>query len=91
MSEEQLDQSIFQITSCLIFTNEALIPFDFWAKAANLVRDVDMNDIVFVTLAEFLGIKLWTGDRELMKGLAKKGYTNFATTDEVYKMRSLLE
>jgi predicted nucleic acid-binding protein len=91
MSEEQLDQSIFQITSCLTFTNEALIPFDFWAKAANLVRDVDMNDIAFVTLAEFLGIKLWTGDKELMKGLARKGYTNFITTDELYKLRSLLE
>lgn len=91
MSEEQLDQSIFQITSCLTFTNEALIPFDFWIKATNLVRDVDMNDIAFVTLAEFLSIKLWTGDKELMKGLAKKGYTNFVTTDEVYKLRSLLE
>jgi len=50
-----------------------------------------MNDIAFVTLAEFLGIKLWTGDRELMKGLAKKGYTNFITTDELYKLRTLLE
>lgn len=91
MSEEQLEQSIFQITTCLNFTNEALIPFDFWTKAANLVRDVDMNDIAFVTLAEFLGVKLWTGDKELIKGLAKKGYTNFITTDEVYKLRSILE
>lgn len=90
-SEEQLDQSEYQITNCLEFTNEALIPFEFWIKGANLVRDVDMNDIAFVTLAEFLGIKLWTGDRELMKGLAKKGYTNFITTDELYKLRTLLE
>ncbi|MFN0173230.1 MAG: PIN domain-containing protein [Saprospiraceae bacterium] len=90
-SEEQLDQSEYQITNCLEFTNEALIPFEFWLKGANLVRDVDMNDIAFVTLAEFLGIKLWTGDRELMRGLAKKGYTNFITTDELYKLRTLLE
>ena len=60
-------------------------------KAANLVRDIDMDDIAFVTLAEFLGIKLWTGDRALMKGLAKKGYTNFSTTDELYNLRTLLE
>ncbi len=90
-SEEQLDQSEYQITNCLEFTNEALIPFEFWLKGANLVRDVDMNDIAFVTLAEFLGIKLWTGDRELMRGLAKKGYTNFITTDELYTLRTLLE
>jgi len=90
-SEEQLDQSEYQITKCLEFTNEALIPFEYWVKGAILVRDVDMDDIAFVTLAEFLGIKLWTGDRELMKGLAKKGYTNFITTDELYKLRTLLE
>jgi len=90
-SEEQLNQSEYQITNCLEFTNEALIPFEFWIKGANLVRDIDMDDIAFVTLAEFLGIKLWTGDRELMKGLAKKGYTNFITTDELYKLRTLLE
>jgi len=91
MSEEQLDQSIYQITNCLTFTNEALIPFEYWMKASNLVRDIDMDDIAFVTLAEFLGIKLWTGDRALMTGLARKGYSNFITTDELSKLRDLLE
>lgn len=90
-SAEKLDQSEYQITNCLVFTNEALIPFEFWVKAANLLRDIDMNDISFITLAEFLGIKLWTGDKELMRGLAKKGYNNFITTEELYKLRSLLE
>jgi|GEM_PF-609456 len=91
MSEEQLDQSIYQITDCLHFTNEALIPFEFWVKAANLVRDIDMDDIAFVTLAEFLDVKLWTGNVELIKGLAKKGSSNFITTDELHKLRILLE
>jgi predicted nucleic acid-binding protein len=91
MSEEQLDQSIYQITNCLTFTNEALIPFEHWMKASDLVRDIDMQDIAFVTLAEFLGIKLWTGDRALMKGLARKGYSNFITTDELSKLRDLLQ
>lgn len=90
-SEEQLDQSEYQIMNCLAFTNEALIPYEFWIRAANLVRDIDMDDIAFLALAEFLGIKLWTGDRELMRGLARKGYTNFVTTDELYKLRTLLE
>jgi predicted nucleic acid-binding protein len=91
ISEEQLEQSVYQITNCLTFTNEALIPFDIWMKAVNLVRDVDMNDVAFVALAEFLNAKLWTGDKELIKGLAKKGYTNFITTDELFKLRTLLE
>lgn len=91
MSEEQLDQSIYQITNCLTFINEALIPFENWLKAANLVRDIDMDDIAFVALTEFLSVKLWTGDRALMKGLAKKGYTNFITTDELFSLRTLIE
>jgi predicted nucleic acid-binding protein len=60
-------------------------------KAANLVRDIDMNDIAFVALAEFKSVKLWTGDKELMRGLARKGYTDFVTIDELFKLRSLLE
>ena len=91
LSEDQLDQSIYQITNCLNFTSEALIPFEFWLKAAEWVRDVDMDDIAFIALSEFSGYKLWTGDRELMKGLAKKGYHNFITTEELLNLRSLLE
>ncbi|MEZ4830240.1 MAG: PIN domain-containing protein [Bacteroidia bacterium] len=91
LNDDQLDQSIYQITDCLAFTNEALIPFEFWLKGASLVRDTDMNDISFLALSEFLGAKLWTGDKELMKGLAKKGYINFITTEELYNLRSLLE
>lgn len=91
LNEDQLDQSIYQITNCLIFSDESLIPFEFWLKGADLVRDIDMNDIAFLALSEFLGVKLWTGDRVLMKGLAKKGHLNFITTDELHNLRSLLE
>jgi predicted nucleic acid-binding protein len=91
LSDEQLDQSIYQITNYLNFTAEALIPFEYWLKGAELVRDIDMDDIAFLALNEVLGVKLWTGDRELMKGLAKKGYTNFITTEELFNLRSLLE
>ncbi len=91
LNEDQLDQSIYQITTSLNFTSEALIPFEFWLKGAELVRDIDMDDIAFIALSEYLGCKLWTGDRELIKGLAKKGYHNFITTEELLHLRSLLE
>jgi predicted nucleic acid-binding protein len=60
-------------------------------KAVEIVKDTDTDDVAFVALAEFLGIKLWTGDKELMKGIAKKGYTNFITTDELHTLRAILE
>ena len=91
MTEEQLDQSIYQITNQIIFTNEALIPFEFWLKGADLVRDTDMNDIAFLALSELLVSILWTGDKELVKGLVKKGFSNFITTEELYQLRHLLE
>jgi predicted nucleic acid-binding protein len=91
LNNEQLDQSIYQITNCLNFTAEALIPFEYWLRGADLVRDVDMDDIAFLALTEFLSVKLWTGDKELMKGLAKRGYTNFITTESIFNLRSLLE
>ena len=73
------------------FVVDTNIAFSAVLNTENLVRDVDMNDIAFVTLAEFLGVKIWTGDRELIKGLAKKGFSNFITTDELSKLRILLE
>lgn len=91
LSDAELALSIYQITSHIHFINESLIPFEYWLKAADLVREVDMDDIAFVSLTEFLQVKLWTGDKELLRGLAKKGYTNFTTTEELYTLRALLE
>jgi predicted nucleic acid-binding protein len=91
LSQEALEQSIYQITRHLTLIDESLIPFEMWIKAVNLVRETDMDDVAFVALAEFLEIKLWTGDKELMRGLAKKGYINVIMTDELYKLRDLLE
>jgi predicted nucleic acid-binding protein len=54
LTDEQLDQSIFQIINCINFTAEALIPFEYWLKGAELVRDTDMDDIAFIALNEFL-------------------------------------
>ncbi|MDX2284272.1 MAG: PIN domain-containing protein [Bacteroidia bacterium] len=91
LTEDQLDQAIYQISHCIVFTDEALIPFAYWAQAAQLVRDVDMDDIAFLALAGYMNVKLWTGDRRLMKGLASKGFSSFISTGERYTLRTLLE
>lgn len=73
------------------FLSEEIIPFEFWNKVIPLVRDVDMDDIAFVALNEFLGTKLWTGDRRLILGLQSKGYKNIVSTDEMFALRKFLE
>lgn len=34
-----------------------------------------------------LKCKIWSGDKELIKGLTKKGFTNFVTTNELFELR----
>jgi predicted nucleic acid-binding protein len=69
------------------FFDEAIIPFEYWKKAAHLVRDIDMKDIAFVALSLFLEKKIWTGDKPLLSGLAKKGFKNTITTNEILEIR----
>ncbi len=89
--EEEVDESKFQILKNITFISEEQIPFEIWHKAANFVRDVDMDDIAFVALSEFMEIKLWTGDKKLKEGLIAKGFDRCFTTEEVYELRKVLE
>ena len=49
-----------------------------------------MDDISHVALSLFLDIKLWTGDKLLIGGLTKKGFTNFITTQEMLQLRRVI-
>lgn len=71
----------------IAFFSESTIPFEFWKKAADFVRDVDMDDISFVAISLFLDIKLWTGDKALINGLIQKGFKNIVTTQEMLQLR----
>lgn len=76
-----------EIFRCVNFISEEQIPFEFWHDAIPLVRDTDMDDIAFVALAEYLDAKLWTGDKKLLSGIEKRGFTRFITTDEISNMK----
>jgi len=87
-NDREYDELTFLIYKQIDFFTESTIPFEFWKKAAEFVRDVDMDDINFVALSLFLDIKLWTGDKSLINGLTKKGFRNLITTQEVLQFRS---
>lgn len=55
-------------------------------KAIRLVSNIDQNDALFVALANRLIANLWTGDKRLVNGLKKKGYSRVITTDELYEI-----
>lgn len=67
----------------LTFISDRQIPLSCYLTAAPLVRDIDMDDIVFVALAEYIQCPLWSGDKKLLLGLRSKGYANVVDFPQV--------
>ena len=80
-SEEQVSTVLEAAYRKINFISDAQIPFEYFRPAIRLVRDIDMDDVTFVALTEYMDELLWTGDTELYEGLKAKGYKkviNFA-------------
>jgi putative PIN family toxin of toxin-antitoxin system len=73
------------ITSRIRFINPQLIPNTLYNRAEQLTHDVDIDDTEFIALTDHIKGIFWSGDKELQNGLAKKGWTKFITTDELYR------
>jgi predicted nucleic acid-binding protein len=74
------------ITSKIRFINVELIPKKLFIKAEQLTSDIDIDDTEFVALTEHIRGKLWTGDKELQKGLTRKKWNKLVSTEELYKI-----
>jgi len=81
--EADLNNSIKLITSKIRFINVKLISKESFNKALKLTEDVDIDDTEFIALTEHIKGKLWTGDKELQKGLQKKDWNKFITIEEM--------
>jgi len=84
---QQIQESEFQICKNIIFISEEQIILSNWLIAEKLVADVDPNDIHYIAYSKQFKCKIWSGDKALRKGLAKKGFVNFVTTDERFELR----
>jgi predicted nucleic acid-binding protein len=87
MTSEQVRESEFQVCKDITFISEEQIKHSSWLSAEKLVADIDPKDTHYVAYSKQFRCKIWSGDKELMNGLAKKGFTNFITTDELFKWR----
>lgn len=90
MTLEQVQDAEFQICKDITFISEEQIKLSTWLRAEKLVADIDPKDIHYVAYSKHFRCKIWSGDKELINGLAKKGFTNFISTDELYKWRQAL-
>ncbi|MDR1762465.1 MAG: hypothetical protein LBR64_00715 [Dysgonamonadaceae bacterium] len=91
MSLENILESEFQIYKSVTFISEEQISEDSWLYAENLVADIDPKDIVYIAFANHFRCKLWTGDKKLINGLAKKSYHNILITNDLFEIKNKIQ
>jgi predicted nucleic acid-binding protein len=88
LSLEQILESKYQLYKSIIFISEEQIEYRHWKSAIRLVSDIDMKDAVYIAFTKHFEGKLWTGDKQLHKGLLQKGFNDILTTNELFDMRN---
>lgn len=81
-----MGEVIYQVFREISFISDQQIPYEYWANSIPLVREVDMDDLPFVALANYLDGQLWTGDMQLLNGLSAKGFQKGITTEELWAL-----
>ena len=84
---EEIQEAEFHLYKDIHFISEEQIKISNWIAADALVADVDTKDTHYIAYSKEFRCKIWSGDKKLIKGLAAKGFANFITTDELYKLR----
>jgi predicted nucleic acid-binding protein len=79
-----LDKKEFEyLNSRIKFVDIATIPQNKIVEAYEIVKEIDLEDTYFVALHLHKKHKIWTSDKILINGLAKKGYKICITTAEL--------
>ncbi len=87
---DEIEKIHFKIHKVLTYISEEQIPVEIWINAEKVVKDIDEKDTPYFAFSEFLGIKIWTGDKKLRRGLINKGFDCTITTTELYNYRNRL-
>ena len=83
---EKVDEIFRTVTAHIQFVDDAIITNAELKNAIVLTKDIDEDDTMFVALNVHLQATLWTGDKQLLKGLNQKGYDRLCTTDDLYSI-----
>lgn len=74
MTEPDLLESLNVILARLSFYDELSLSNSSIREAFDLCREIDEKDTPFVALVIELNGYLWSGDKELLRGLRRKGF-----------------
>ncbi|OFX24760.1 MAG: hypothetical protein A2033_03785 [Bacteroidetes bacterium GWA2_31_9] len=83
-TDYDLNRVIKLITSRIRLINVKLVSKNTYNLAETLTSDIDIDDTEFIALTEHIHGRFWSGDKELKKGIIKKGWNKFISTDELY-------
>ena len=83
---EQVQEAEFQICKDITFISAEQIKASTWKESEKLVADIDPNDIQYIAFSKHFRCKIWSGDKSLVKGLARKDFFNFISTEELYEL-----
>lgn len=84
MTDLELTSLINLLTKNIRFIDSELIPRNIVKKAFELAKNVDIDDTEFIALTDHIQGKFWLGDKELIKGLTKKGWDKFISNEEIF-------
>ena len=88
LSDNALGTTLQGVLSKVTFINEELIPEKTWLWAEQIVDDIDKDDVDFVAVTKHLKGNLWTGDKDLYRGLKEKKFKKVFVTSELSNLRS---
>ena len=88
-TEAEFKRILTLFTRKIRFVNVGLIPKNIYINTLLLTEDVDIDDTEFVALTEHIKGKFWSGDKTLRKGLNKKGWNKFISTEELFEIVKL--
>jgi len=90
LNQNEIEEVKNLVYSKIKFLSEEQVPSEIWKNSINYVHDVDMDDIAFVVMSEYLHSNLWTGDKKLIKGLQSNGFEKCVSTQELLMIRKNL-
>ncbi len=91
LSLEQVIEAEFQICKDIKFISEEQVSTANWNAAFELVKDIDPKDVQYIAFSKQFNRKVWSGDKALIAGLEKKGFTNMLTTDKLHNLREVIK
>jgi predicted nucleic acid-binding protein len=89
LRSEEIREAEFLIYNHIHFISEEQIRPTIWFASEKLLIDIDPNDTPYVAFSKQFRCKIWSGDKQLIKGLAEKGFHNTITTEELFNWRNI--